>query len=105
MTSDETSASAADSDVPPDDRESIPLTEAADHVVEEGIAAARAGRRREAISLFDQALALNADQVEALLWRGGLSEAQESLPFLERALALDPAWNRTRRLLEASAIL
>lgn len=46
--------------------------------------------------MFDQALALNEDHVEALLWRGGLSEAGEALPFLERALALDPTNQRAR---------
>jgi lipoprotein-anchoring transpeptidase ErfK/SrfK len=86
--------------VPPDGHESIPLTEASKLMVQSGIAAARQGHRDAAISQFDQALSINEDDVEALLWRGGLSEPNESLPFLERALALDPTNPRVRRGLE-----
>lgn len=82
--------------VPPDERESIPLTEAAQRVVDLGIAAARAGRQAEALSLFDEALRIDEDNVEALLWRGGLSPANDALPYLERAIALDPSNERAR---------
>jgi tetratricopeptide (TPR) repeat protein len=90
------SLSSAGQDIPPDDHESIPLTEAVDRLVAQGVETARAGRRREAIKLFDQALAIDEDHVEALLWRGGLSEANESLPFLEHAAALSPGNQRAR---------
>lgn len=86
--------------VPPDDHESIPLTEASDRLVEKGINAARANHPAEAINLFDQALAINEDNVEALLWRGGLSEPNASLPFLEHAVALEPSNQRARDGLE-----
>lgn len=82
--------------VPPDERESIPLTQASDQLTVKAIEAARAGQSQEAVRLLDEALALNEDNVEALLWRGGLSPANESLPYLERALALDPTNERVR---------
>jgi tetratricopeptide (TPR) repeat protein len=90
------STTSSGNTIPPDDRESIPLTEAADRLAEQGIAAARAGQRQEALGLLDQALALNDDHVEALLWRGGLSDANQALPFLEHAVALDPSNQRAR---------
>ena len=82
--------------VPPDDHESIPLTEASDRLVEQGISAARANKTAEAIKFLDLALAINEDNVEALLWRGGLSEPNASLPFLEKAAYLDPTNERAR---------
>jgi tetratricopeptide (TPR) repeat protein len=81
---------------PPDDHESIPLTEAADRLVAKGIVLGRMGQSEEAMRLFEQALTLDEDNVEALLWRGGLSPANESLPYLERAVALDPSNQRAR---------
>ena len=89
--------------IPPDGHESIPLTEASKLMVQRGVTAARQGQRDEAIRQFDQALSINEDDIEALLWRGGLSEPNESLPFLERALALDPTNQRVRRGLESGA--
>lgn len=91
--------------IAPDRRESIPLTEASDRLVERAIADAQSGRRDQALDLLDQALTISGRNVEALLWRGALSPAGVSLPFLERALALDPkneramagiAWARQR---------
>ncbi len=97
---DRPSMSLPAADIAPDDRESIPLTEAADQLVEQGMGAARAGHPHEAVKLLEQALAINPDHVEALLWRGGLSEANESLPYLEHAVALDPGNQRARQGLD-----
>jgi len=53
--------------------------------------AARSGRRAEALRLLDEALKLNENNVDALIWLGGLSrDPEESLQYLERAAALAP---------------
>ena len=72
------------------------LADAADRLLERAIAAARAGRRTDAIRLLDQALALRGDHVDTLLWRGGLSEPGEALGYIERACAVEPDNQRAR---------
>ena len=86
--------------VPPDERESIPLTEASDRLLEQGIAAARAGQTQDGLRLIDQALAINIENVEALLWRGGLCDPAESISYLSRAVELDPSNKRAQQGLE-----
>lgn len=92
--------SQQESPCPPDDHESVPLIEVSDRLLGQAIAAARADEREKALALFDEALKANEDNVEALLWRGGLSAANESLPFLERAAYLDPKNMRVQEGLE-----
>lgn len=82
--------------VPPNARQSARLREVADRLVAQGIAAARSGYTDEALKLLDQALRISPDHLEALLWRGGLSEPGEALIYLERAYALDPANEQVR---------
>ena len=63
----------------------------ADNLVKQGIAAAQSGRRAEALRLFRQALALDPNNFEAWLWRGGLAaDPSEALACLQRAVALQP---------------
>jgi lipoprotein-anchoring transpeptidase ErfK/SrfK len=64
-------------------------------LVAQGINAARAGRRHEAIELFDQVLRLE-ENLEALIWRGGLSNPDDALVYLERASRIDARDQRVR---------
>jgi tetratricopeptide (TPR) repeat protein len=69
-----------------------------DDLVQQGIVAARAGRRDEALRLFRQALALDPNNFEAWLWRGGLAaDPSEALACLQRAVALKPQDERARQ--------
>lgn len=61
-----------------------------DRLVVQGIAAARRGHVAEALRLLDRAIRLAPDHVEALIWRGGLSEPAQALSYLERACAIAP---------------
>jgi tetratricopeptide (TPR) repeat protein len=70
----------------------------ADDLVKQGIAAAQAGRRAEALRLFRQALALDPNDFAAWLWRGGLAaDPSEALACLQRAVALQPQDERARQ--------
>jgi len=70
----------------------------ANDLVKQGIAAAQAGRRAEALRLFRQALALDPNNFEAWLWRGGLAaDPSEALSCLQRAVALQPQDERARQ--------
>lgn len=80
----------------PDDRQCAPLTDAVAGLVKRGTEAARARRVNEALEFFDEALDIDEENVEALLWRGGLSAPHESLRFLERAAILDPGNERVQ---------
>jgi tetratricopeptide (TPR) repeat protein len=69
-----------------------------DDLVKQGIAAAQAGRRAEALRLFRQALALDPNNFAAWLWRGGLAaDPSEALACLQRAVALKPQDERARQ--------
>ena len=74
--------------------------EAADTLVTQGIEAARFSRRREALGFFDDALRMNPNHLEALLWRGGLSEPHAAVAYLERACAVDPSSAQAREGLQ-----
>jgi tetratricopeptide (TPR) repeat protein len=78
--------------------ERVTLMSPTDNLVQQGIAAAQAGRRAEALRLFRQALALDPNNFEAWLWRGGLAaDPSEVLACLQRAVALKPQDERARQ--------
>ncbi len=85
------SASALRADIAPDQRECIPLSDVSASLATQAAEAARSGRRAEALKLLDEALTLNENNVDALIWLGGLSrDPGESLRYLEKAAALAP---------------
>ena len=86
------------------------MSRSAQIYLEQGYAAARAGRDREAVAQFRKAVEFNPDDVSALISLGqGLAmigENKDAMHYIDRALALDPdngaARYRRGTLLEAS---
>lgn len=77
------------------------MSDRAQELVARGIAAAEAGDKQQARIYFLRALAVDENNEEAWLWRGGLADdPQESVMCLERALAINPRSERAREGLE-----
>jgi len=77
------------------------MSDRAQELVARGIAAAEAGDKEQARIYLLRALAVDENNEEAWLWRGGLADdPQESVMCLERALAINPQSERAQEGLE-----
>lgn len=70
-------------------------------LLQEGISAAREGRREEAKRLLLDVIALDERNLEGWLWLGGIAkDAREALSYLEKALAIKPDSVRAQKGIE-----